>query len=264
MAILLFVIQIIKHVLFFPLIISGILIIYLTSAIVAINKLMQNQTFTPTLTASKYFSKKERWIIFGAIIGSFITLLLGSSFLMMITAQSRQNLSAIQSALEKSDSSHAKQAKGILWISLSSYDDKFKVNFPLITESKTVYLQTPNSKIKLKTDIDISVLSNGTVFSLLRITYPHEMNLSGKEDLELKNWVSEWIKINQGFKLISSKLRIFNGIHSLDFILKKKHTYSKGRMLIFGQRFFLLIVTYEENNYNEAEYNRFINSFELQ
>jgi hypothetical protein len=64
-----------------------------------------------------------------------------------------------------------------------------------------------------------------------------------------------------GNQLISSNYTYHSTNRALDFQIKNKDEYIKGRIIVVGQEQYLLMEDYPISNYSDADYNKFINSF---
>lgn len=66
-------------------------------------------------------------------------------------------------------------------------------------------------------------------------------------------------------EMVYSKFTNFNGYEALDYKIKniKGNNYLQGKLFLVNKTFYELMVSYNNENYNKADYNKFINSFTL-
>jgi len=68
---------------------------------------------------------------------------------------------------------------------------------------------------------------------------------------------------NHDNELIFADLINVQGHKALDFFIKSKGVYFKGRAIMAENNLYLLAMECEQNNYLEMHYTHFIESFEL-
>lgn len=149
------------------------------------------------------------------------------------------------------------------WKEFNSPVGKFKATFPAYPAHETDNIDT-GTGLTLKYDTYSSETSDGTSYMVNTVVYPAEVDTSNPET-NLEGSLNGMLASNDGNKLISSNLIYSNGYRALDFLILNSGTvYLKGKIIMAGQTLYQVMVAYESKNYNESNYNKFMNSFNLQ
>jgi len=150
------------------------------------------------------------------------------------------------------------------WKEFNSVIGKFKLMFPTYPVHETSNIEIPGTSIILKTDSYVSeVISDTSAYMVNITTYPSEINISDTETI-LEASLNA-IMTSSKNKLISSGFSDFIGYKSLDYLIEEKseNMFLKGKGLIVGKTSYLLMFMYTDEYYNEENYKKFINSFQL-
>lgn len=149
------------------------------------------------------------------------------------------------------------------WKEFVSPVGHFGAEFPTYPKHETQNLKVPNSQLTLKYDTYSSELSDGTAFIIGTTTYSSEIDTSNPE-VNLEGALNGVLASNDANKLVSSNLTYFGSHKAIDFLILNGTIYMKGKIILVGQTLYELLVAYENKNYNENDFNRFVNSFVLQ
>jgi len=167
-------------------------------------------------------------------------------------------LASLNTAREKAKSAQIAE-KG--WVTYHSVADKFSVLLP------------DYPKLDSKTGIDSGMEGittswhsfqtevGGNTYFIYKYMYSEELNITGNEDKLLESYLNTMINSVAGNQLISSNYTYHSTNRALDFQIKNKDEYIKGRIIVVGQEQYLLMEDYPISNYSDADYNKFINSF---
>lgn len=149
------------------------------------------------------------------------------------------------------------------WKEFNSPVGKFKATFPSYPAHKTDNIDT-GTGLTLKYDTYTGETSDGTSYMVNMVVYPAKVDTSNPET-NLEGSLNGMLASNDANKLISSNLTYSNGYRALDFLILNNGTvYLKGKIIMAGQTLYQVMVAYESKNYNESNYSKFMNSFNLQ
>ncbi len=153
---------------------------------------------------------------------------------------------------------------GTEWKEFHSITGQFKVYFPSYPEHETTTLPTPLVGEEFIFDSYNAIENNGTDYMVGVARYPFEFD-SSWHDYLLEGGINGAIASFEGNKLISSEFITFRGHKAVNFSLQNKifDVEMKGIFFLRGQNLYELIVVYSQESYNESDYEKFINSFQL-
>lgn len=138
------------------------------------------------------------------------------------------------------------------WKEVVSKEHNFKILFP----ADPIY--TTNDTDQSKEDT-YSITYNDIYYDLTIMVYPDEANSP-----DPRNMIDMLISSNTGVELLSLKDEEFQGYEVIDFVTKDNYDfYMDSRIISIGKTFYLLMVEYLHKNVNEANYKKFIDSFQL-
>lgn len=226
---------------------------YLISSLVSISKAMKVEEFAATLTNPKYKLDKKGWVIFAvaAVILFFIT---------VAADLSKGNYSTKETAQENVANYFTDTSS---WKNFNSPVGRFKAEFPTYPKHKTESVPVPNTQLTLKYDSYTSEEANGTAYLVNVTTFDSQIDTSNPDN-NLEGALNGMLSSTQENKLISSNMSYFSGYHALDFLIQNNTMYLKGKIIMAGKTLYQLVAAYENQNYSESNYNKFINSFAIQ
>lgn len=234
-------------------IIFFLVVAYLISSSVQIRKAMKSEEFTATLTSPKYKLDKKGWIIFAVVAVALFFVALGID----ISKESSPTEKTTQQDVTNyfTDTTSWKN-----FVSTSG----FSILVPKYPTSETQNIPIPNSDLVMQLDTYTSETSDGTTY-LITVNTP----LGVSSDKPLTNFdgpLNGMLASDPTNKLVSSSKTTFNGRSALDYLIKNEGGgyFMKGKLILNGTIMYALMLAYESKNYNENDYNKFINSFVLQ
>lgn len=150
----------------------------------------------------------------------------------------------------------------INWQEFHSAGGKCKVSFPKTPDHLSEKMRLPEEGFDLKYDAYISAVDQKTVFMLLIAQYPDFVDESYAR-MSLEGFLNGILTHNPNNQLIFADLSLVAGHEALDFFIRTGGVYFKGRALMVKNSLYLMAMECEVQNYEEAHYNVFINSFKL-
>jgi hypothetical protein len=148
------------------------------------------------------------------------------------------------------------------WEELNSPIGFFKIMMPSHPKTESIDNKLPNSSKTFKSYSYTSELKNGTAFMVEVAIYPKEVNIS-KPANNFKNALDGIVGSVDGNRLISSSSADYAGNKAMDFMIQNKDFLMKGRLVLADRTLYQLTMVYDEKNYIDANYNKFIDSFQL-
>jgi len=150
------------------------------------------------------------------------------------------------------------------WREFNSIIGQFKVYFPgkpTYTKETMPYLDTG---IEVTIDMYMATQSNETTYGVEVGRYSIEIDPAYTKGM-LEGAINGIIVSTEGNELVSSRFTTFQGYQAVDFLIqnKKENVGMKGKIFIAEQTLYVPFVVYYPENYNESDYNKFINSFTL-
>jgi len=149
------------------------------------------------------------------------------------------------------------------WKEFYSPVGKFKTTFPIYPTHTSDNINIHGTGLFIKFDRYSSEVSDG-LYAVNTSVYPLEVDIPAPET-SLKASLNSMLASSARFKLISSNLTYHNGNRALDyFITNNEGGYFKGKIVAVGAIIYQVMYSYESKNYNEENYNKFMNSFVIQ
>lgn len=168
-----------------------------------------------------------------------------------------QPLSAAQEAKEV----HVEAVNGN-WQEFHSVGGKCTMRFPKSPDHLSEKMRLPEEGFDLKYDAYISAVDQKTVFMLLIAQYPEFVDESYAR-MSLEGFLNGILTHNPNNQLIFADLSLVEGHEALDFFIRTGGVYFKGRALMVKNSLYLMAMECEVQNYDESNYNTFVNSFKL-
>lgn len=148
------------------------------------------------------------------------------------------------------------------WKKFHSVHGKCMVSLPESPEHVKQMMPFPEQGYNLRYDVYVSAHEKKAVYMMLIAQYPPFINESHAE-MSLESFLNGLVTQNHDNELIFADLVNVQGHKALDFFIKSKGVYFKGRAIMAENNLYLLAMECEQNNYLEPNYNHFIESFEL-
>ncbi len=148
------------------------------------------------------------------------------------------------------------------WKLFHSVHGKCMVSLPESPEHVKQMMPFPEQGYNLRYDVYVSAHEKKAVYIMLIAQYPPFINESHAE-LSLESFLNGLVTQNHDNQLIFADLINIQGYKALDFFIKSKGVYLKGRAIMAENNLYLLAMECDENNYFEMNYNHFVESFEL-
>lgn len=155
------------------------------------------------------------------------------------------------------------QVKGELsWQEFHSAPGRCSMAFPGQPDHLSEKLKLPDEGFDLKYDAYVSAVDQKTVFLLLVAQYPDFVDESYAK-MSLEGFLNGILTHNPNNQLIFADLSLVGGHEALDFFIRTGGVYFKGRALMVKNSLYLMAMECEVQNYDEANFAKFINSFQL-
>lgn len=148
------------------------------------------------------------------------------------------------------------------WKKLQSVHGKCRVAMPDQPEHVTQKMALPEEKTELRYDVYVSGIRDQAVYMMMIAEYPPLIDPSYAE-LSLESFLNSILTQNPQNRLIFADIISVQGHKALDFFIKTKDVYFKGRAIMANNQLYLLAMECEMQDYHEASFNFFISSFEL-
>jgi hypothetical protein len=152
--------------------------------------------------------------------------------------------------------------QAVAWQDFHSVAGKCKMKFPKYPDHLSEKMRLPEEGFDLKYDAYISALDQKTVFMLLIAQYPEFVDESYAKT-SLEGFLNGVLTHNPNNQLLFADLSLVNGHEALDFFIRTGGVYFKGRALMVKNSLYLMAMECEVQNYDEAHYKTFIDSFQL-
>ncbi len=148
------------------------------------------------------------------------------------------------------------------WQEFHSVVGKCTMKFPKYPDHLSEKMRLPEEGFDLKYDAYISAVDQKTVFLLLIAQYPEFVDETYAR-MSLEGFLNGVLTHNPNNQLIFADLSLVNGHEALDFFIRTGSVYFKGRALMVKNSLYLMAMECEVQNYDESNFNLFIESFHL-
>ncbi|NBO24701.1 MAG: hypothetical protein EBU93_05660 [Chlamydiae bacterium] len=148
------------------------------------------------------------------------------------------------------------------WKKLQSNAGKCRIAMPEQPEHLQQKMFLPEEKTELRYDVYVAGVNQKQVYMMLIAEYPPLIDPSYAE-LSLESFLNGILTQNPNNRLIFADLVQVHGHKALDFFIKTKDVYFKGRAIMANNQLYLLAMECEMQHYHEPSFNFFINSFEF-
>jgi len=167
--------------------------------------------------------------------------------------------------LSKKDIKNSIQEKNLPpkdWSKFFPFTGKFTVYLPKAPKYAIDVINEPNTDIKRWYEMYASEEVNGTVFLLNLISYQSEPDPHHVKNL-LHNVINELVSSNLNNHVIEIKDGTFKEREAVFFNIENEAIEVKGVAFLAGKTIYQLTYTSLSENFEDDEYQNFINSFEL-
>jgi ribosomal protein L37AE/L43A len=190
-------------------------------------------------------------IIIIAIIGILASIVLVS----LNTAREKAKEAQENAKISLSDSK---------WQEFNSIIGSFKISLPKLPMHEVQNQKVEGLSNPLKIDIYTSEVNDSLVYVIAYIEYPAEINTSNPENI-LEGVVNGLVNSDKDNKLISTNFTYFGSYKAIDFLISNTNqdVSFKGRSILVRQKLYQLYETYRDSAHNDINFNKFINSFQL-
>ena len=149
------------------------------------------------------------------------------------------------------------------WKKFHSVPGKCKVSFPQNPEHVKQVMTLKEDNCDMQYDVYVSTEQNkDAVYMVLIAQSPSYVNESCAE-LSLECFLNGILTQHPDNELVFADLIEVQGHKGMDFFIKTKGLFFKGRAVMSGSNLYLVAMECEEKLYKEHRFNFFINSFEL-
>jgi hypothetical protein len=138
----------------------------------------------------------------------------------------------------------------------------FEVLLPHSPQYAKDFVPIPGSELMRRYDMYASEKIDGTLFLISVITYPKEGENTEFSDI-LKQTVDELMRTKPDNKLSKQKESVFNGLRSMDFTMVNREFNVEGKVFMTDHIVYVLSYVTRKGEFNNVEYQHFIDSFKL-
>lgn len=149
------------------------------------------------------------------------------------------------------------------WKKFHSVSGKCIIAFPGAPEHVKQTMTLEEDEYDMQYDVYVATEQNKqAVYMVLIAQYPSYVNESYAE-LSLESFLNGILTQHPNNQLVFADLTEVQGHKAMDFFIKTKGVYFKGRAIMAGSNLYLLAMECEGEHFKEKQYNFFINSFEF-
>ena len=149
------------------------------------------------------------------------------------------------------------------WKKFHSVTGKCMVSFPGTPEHVKQTMSLEDDEYDMQYDVYVATEQNKqAVYMVLIAQYPPYVNESYAE-LSLESFLNGILTQHPNNQLVFADLTQVQGHKAMDFFIKTKGVYFKGRAIMAGSNLYLLAMECEGENFKENQFKYFIESFEL-
>lgn len=156
----------------------------------------------------------------------------------------------------------AVEKQTISWTDYTDLMGNCKMKFPAEPEHISEKMSVPEEGFDMNYDAYISAVDQETMFMLLVAQYPDFVNEEYAQ-MSLEAFLNGILTNNPDNQLIFADLSLVAGHEALDFFIRQGSVYFKGRAIMVKNSLYLMAMECEMKTYDEAHFNTFINSFEI-
>ncbi len=173
------------------------------------------------------------------------------------------SLSQTQAAEEKVIQVKSKPVTYEHWKPFHSFVGQCSIAFPETPEHVTQKMSLEDEEYEMQYDVYVSTeKEKEAVFMVLIAQYPPYVT-EEYADLSLESFLNGILTQHPNNELVSADLVEVQGHKGMDFFIKTKGVYFKGRAVMSGSNLYLLAMECQEEFYQDTKFSYFINSFKL-
>ncbi len=162
----------------------------------------------------------------------------------------------------KGSKAATQQSASCDWKEFRATSNNCSMKFPSKPDHLSEKMRIPEEGFDLKYDAYVSSVDQKTVFLLLVAQYPDFVDESYAR-MSLEGFLNGILTHNPNNQLIFADLSLVGGHEALDFFIRTGGVYFKGRALMVKNSLYLMAMECEVQNYDESNFNIFIDSFQL-
>ncbi|PCI96139.1 hypothetical protein COB11_00225 [Candidatus Aerophobetes bacterium] len=149
------------------------------------------------------------------------------------------------------------------WKKFHSVTGKCVVSFPGTPEHVKQTMNLEDDEYNMQYDVYVATEQDKqAVYMVLIAQYPPYVNESYAE-LSLESFLNGILTQHPNNQLVFADLTEVQGHKAMDFFIKTKGVFFKGRAIMAGSNLYLLAMECEGENFKENQFKYFIDSFEL-
>jgi hypothetical protein len=147
------------------------------------------------------------------------------------------------------------------WQSFNAAEGSFKALLP-VYPVRNSSSDVNDAGIRVTSVTYTSTVSSNLVYYIVVDTFAEPIDISNP-DAALEKGLNGMLATDVNNVLVSSNYGYYGYDRVLNFIIRNNDVYIKGRILLHGEVVYAFYEAYTINNYVDADYNKFINSFVL-
>lgn len=148
------------------------------------------------------------------------------------------------------------------WKEYNSVEGNFKVSLPTFPKHESGTVTIPGSDLTGTVDLYQSSKGDDSYF-IQAIRYNGEIDVSNP-NTALEGGFNGRVAEIPNHKIISSNFGSFISNNSLDYLVQSDNYYIYGKLVLFGNKVYLLEMQCEIQKCSKVDYQKFIGSFQLQ
>ncbi|MCH9625663.1 MAG: hypothetical protein S4CHLAM123_08410 [Chlamydiales bacterium] len=152
--------------------------------------------------------------------------------------------------------------QNVNWKEFYSTVGRCSLKFPTPPEHISEKMSVPEEGYDLKYDAYISPQNKESVYMLLIAQYPEFVDQSLAQ-ASLEGFLNGILANNPQNQLLFADMLLVEGNPALDFFIRTKNVYFKGRAIMVKNQLYLMAMECQVQNYDEAGYNFFVKSFKF-
>jgi hypothetical protein len=195
-------------------------------------------------------NKSAKVLIFLLVVGGVLYLLLHSK--------------EAYKLLTQNSSEHNSLAD---WKKFVPHSEKFEVFLPSTPQYMKEAEPLPHTDKKRFYEMYVSEKLDGTLFLISVMTYPIDLEVSPSSQT-LQDVTYELVKTNPNNHLVNIKPNIYQSYEAIDFAVENPPGEAEfkvlGKAFIVNNTIYMLTYTAHKDNFDQQEYDYFVNSFIFQ
>ena len=148
------------------------------------------------------------------------------------------------------------------WKKFQSVGGMCEVAFPKPPEHVRQKMSVPDDEYDMSYDVYVSTQGKEAVYMVLIAQYPPFVDDQYAE-LSLESFLNGILTQHPNNELVFADFIEVQGYKGMDFFIQTKGVFFKGRAVMAKNNLYLLAMECEQGDYNESDFNYFIDSFTL-